>query len=156
MHLLPVELPYSCWKLDPNWKGFIWEVSLCIWILLLDATIPEQCLELLCLPSVVPQGLKTLQTSIDPRPSRLLLNQRAAADVCKSARSLLWSPTFNLHCAFTPAPLSKIRVLLLPFWMAPSPPGLHSLIDCRRLWWSSGPGLVFSIYNAPALQKRPQ
>lgn len=37
----------------------------------------------------------------------------------------------------------------------PSPPGLHSLIDCRRLWWSSGSGLVFSIYNAPALQKRP-
>lgn len=37
--------------------------------------------------------------------------------------------------------------------MAPSPPGLHSLIDCRGRWWSAGSGLVFSIYNAPALQK---
>ena len=49
--------------------------------------------------------------------------------------------------------LGKTLVLLLSFWMAPSPPGLHSLIDCRRLWWSSGSGLVFSIYNAPCASK---
>lgn len=39
--------------------------------------------------------------------------------------------------------------------MAPSPPGLHSLIDCRRPWWSAGSAFVFSIYNAPVLQKSP-
>lgn len=66
---------------------------------------------------------------------------------------LMCARGFNLHCVFTPAPLSKILLLLFFFWMAPSPPGLHSLIDCRRLWLSSGSGLVFRIYNAPALQK---
>lgn len=62
-----------------------------------------------CLPStfVHPQGFEIRHTSIDPPPSRLVLNQSFAADVCKSVQSLLWSPSFNLHCVLAPAPLGK-------------------------------------------------
>lgn len=48
--------------------------------------------------------------------------------MCSIVQLLLWSPSFNLHCVFIPAPLGKIQVLLLSSWMAHHLVSIHLLI----------------------------
>ena len=107
---------------------------------------------LLCSPQA------TIHAPLRSAQSGLKLHQCSVS--CASIRLFVstLSPSF-----FYPSRPSIVHPLH-PSWWSPhpppllltaaSPPGLHSLIDRRRLWWSAGTDSGVSIYNVPPSPQR--